>query len=316
MPVVIDASATGRRVVVRFRRDPSVPGPPLTDVVGRLLSLDAQHLVVETRSGRAVVALADVTLARVVEPSSREILWLQELAHRGWRASEIVEGPVWVWRHHQGWTRRGNSVLTRHHTADDAQLGGLLDETVRFYRERGLPARIQVPLPARQSLDDELAARGWEVETEAFVYTKPLLAAPDDAPALPGGLSVEITAQVTQDWAVAYAPDGLPEVGRDLLERHPRAGFLLLRDASGTPAGRARGTIDEGWLAITSVEVAAATRGRGLGALVMSAIEEWGRTNGARDAHLQVEASNGAAMRFYRRHGWSEHHRYHYRVLA
>ncbi|UQX87713.1 GNAT family N-acetyltransferase [Jatrophihabitans telluris] len=311
---MIDAGARGRRVVVRFRRDAADGRPPLTDAVGRLLAVDDRSLILDTARGRLEIPTADVQSAKIVGPDRREMLLLQELAHRGWLAAEVAEDDGWVLRANDGWTRRGNSVLPRAIPSGD--LDELLGRTTRFYTERGLPARIQVPLPVRSVLDAELAARGWTVETEALVLTRPLIgieANPVAAAghAVPTDVEIVIEPRISADWLAGYGP--LPGSGRQLLDRHDRVGFVSLR-RQGRLVGRARGTVDEGWLAITSVAVPPQMRGSGLGRLLMSAVQDWGRDAGATDAHLQVEASNPGAVRFYLSGGWTEHHRYHYRL--
>jgi len=56
-----------------------------------------------------------------------------------------------------------------------------------------------------------------------------------------------------------------------------------------------------------------AERGKGFGRrLILSALK-WARLRGARQAWLQVEASNAEALRLYTKMGFKEVYRYHYR---
>jgi ribosomal protein S18 acetylase RimI-like enzyme len=45
----------------------------------------------------------------------------------------------------------------------------------------------------------------------------------------------------------------------------------------------------------------------------MAALQGWAAGAGASSAYLQVAAGNGPALALYRRAGFIEHHRYHYR---
>jgi ribosomal protein S18 acetylase RimI-like enzyme len=57
-------------------------------------------------------------------------------------------------------------------------------------------------------------------------------------------------------------------------------------------------------------------RRRGLATAVMAALGSWGRQRGARSCLLQVVETNEPALALYARMGFTEHHRYHYRLGA
>jgi ribosomal protein S18 acetylase RimI-like enzyme len=79
-------------------------------------------------------------------------------------------------------------------------------------------------------------------------------------------------------------------------------------------AAVARGVLVEDWLVVTAVTVAEQARRRGLGTAVMAALGEWARDRGGRSCLLQVVETNGPALALYERLGFTEHHRYHYRL--
>jgi ribosomal protein S18 acetylase RimI-like enzyme len=76
----------------------------------------------------------------------------------------------------------------------------------------------------------------------------------------------------------------------------------------------ARGVLVDHWLVVTAVTVAERARRRGLGTAVMAALADWARGRGGRTCVLQVAAGNAAALALYARLGFTEHHRYHYRL--
>ncbi|MDQ1739423.1 MAG: N-acetylglutamate synthase, partial [Pseudonocardiales bacterium] len=134
MPVMLSARLVGRRVVLRYRRqDGSVP--PLSDVVGELASLTPTTAVVAGRHGLVTVDRAAIVAARVVAPHRRQILELERVARRGWRAAEVVDLDGWLLHADQGWTGRANSVLPL--VTPHRPLPELLVEAGRFYAERG-----------------------------------------------------------------------------------------------------------------------------------------------------------------------------------
>lgn len=308
MPVVIDDSALGRRVVIRFRRsaggDPS--RPELADVVGVLLGLDQDWAEVRGRSGVQRVARAGIVAARLVAPDRRSILDLETVMAAGWRAAETADLDGWLLRHDAGWTRRANSALPLR--TSSLPFPELLDAVTAFYAERGLAPRIQLPLPARGLIDAELARRCWQIEAPVAVLTRELPTQVQDRP------PVTISATLEDAWRAGYhARDGLlPPQAQALLERHPEVAFAHVAE-QGRTLGIARGTVDSEWLGITALEVAADARRRGIATALVARLEAWGFAAGARRAYLQVEIDNSPALALYRGLGYTEHHRYHYR---
>ena len=63
---VLPGVPVGSRVVVRYLIE---DGERATDALGTLVERDGIHLVVQTRSGRQTIALADVVAAKPVPPA-------------------------------------------------------------------------------------------------------------------------------------------------------------------------------------------------------------------------------------------------------
>ncbi len=89
---------------------------------------------------------------------------------------------------------------------------------------------------------------------------------------------------------------------------------MRLAPAPAPLAAVARGVVVDRWLCVTAVTVADEHRRRGLTTAVMAALAGWARDRGAAACVLQVVASNAPAMALYDRLGFTEHHRYHYRL--
>ena len=101
-------------------------------------------------------------------------------------------------------------------------------------------------------------------------------------------------------------------MARRVLAGAREPGFAVLRDG-GRVLAIARGSVDEGWIGVTAVEVDADQRRQGLATAVMRAILDWGRGHAARSrAYLQVAEDNTAALALYDRLGFARHHGYHY----
>ena len=79
----------------------------------------------------------------------------------------------------------------------------------------------------------------------------------------------------------------------------------LVAFAEGTPVGMATGVPGErpGEAGLISMYVSGAARGRGVGSLLIDAVERWAVARGADTFCLHVVAENHAARRLYERHG-------------
>jgi GNAT superfamily N-acetyltransferase len=139
------------------------------------------------------------------------------------------------------------------------------------------------------------------------------------APLVPGadaGVPVELSPTPDDGWLGAYRYRGsaVPGTARAVLTRADRVVFAAVRPGPGAPpVAVARGVVTDDWLGVAAVTVAEEQRRRGLATAVMAALTRWGAGDGARWVYLQVSASNAPARGLYRRAGYVEHHRYHYR---
>jgi GNAT superfamily N-acetyltransferase len=314
MPVMLSEGLVGQWIVLRYRRAEQDGRPPLSDLVGELVELTADAASVRTRAGHLrMVPRSAVLIARPVGASRREILELARIGRLGWRAAHRAELDGWLLSADHGWTGRANSVLPLR--MPDRPLDALLDAARSFYTGHGLPLQLQLPLPARGLLDDELAARGWSRQRTAVVLTRRLSGPNAELAPEAAGPPVDLAATPDDGWLAGYHYRGgpLPDFGRQLLIRHDTVTFASIRLAGRTVA-IARGCLDEGWLGISSVEVAADHRRQGLATRMIGRLAGWATALGAQRCYLQVDEYNEPALALYARLGFIEHHRYHYRA--
>jgi len=310
MPGVLQSSWVGRRVSVRrvLRREPD---GRLTqgDVVGELAGLDAQTAVIEARSGLVEVPVALVTAARIAPPSTADELSLDGVVAEGLRPAETERLGGWVLRADAGFTRRANSILPLRQLG--MPLEAALGRARGWYRQRGLPLRIQVPVEARRLLDAELGERGWPADARTHVLTARLdaLRAPAADPPL-----AAVSPVPDDGWLALYRGGaGLEPAARALLTRHVHLGFASIQ-VDGRTVAVARGAVDQRWLGVMAVEVDPAFRRQGLATAVTAALWTWGRTQGAVRSYLTVLADNEPARALYEKLGYWSHHEYQYRT--
>jgi GNAT superfamily N-acetyltransferase len=310
MPLVLAAGWVGQRVVIRYTVETNEPRRPrLTDAVGDLTELSTDAAIVETRTGQLRIPLRRITAAKLVAPSRADVLALESVCARGWRAEATVERGGWLLRANGGFTGRANTALPLH--LPTASLDDTLATARAWYAERGLPLRVQVPLPVRRLLDAELATRGWPADPDVVV-----LAARLDIlrAGLPDAPEVRIVDAPEPAWMARYRDGTTPAIAREILLRHDRVAFAELRRA-GDVLAIGRGAVDDGWLGVTAVEVEPGWRRQGLATAIMSALCRWAvEQHGATRSYLQVTAGNHAAMALYERLRYWRHHTYRYRT--
>jgi N-acetylglutamate synthase len=287
----------------------------LSDVVGVLVEARPDVLVLRRRDGSLVeMSRSAVTVMKSVPAAPRDVLALEEVAALGWPARDTRWLGRWLLRAAEGWTGRANSVLP---LGDPGlPLDAALAEVTAWYGERDLRARFALPTPARELLGAALAERGWSSYNPTGVLTGDVGVTLDRLPA--GDPRAVVEPHPSADWLSLYHYRGssrLPAVARTVLAGARSPGFALVRHAGGRVLAIARGSVDEGWVGITAVEVAQTHRRQGLGTAVLRAILEWARDQGALSAYLQVADDNAPALTLYERYGFTRHHGYRY-VLA
>ncbi|MGW6198481.1 GNAT family N-acetyltransferase [Kribbella sp. NPDC055110] len=80
--------------------------------------------------------------------------------------------------------------------------------------------------------------------------------------------------------------------------------YQVIASIDGTPAGMAGGFPGEDAAELVSMWVAPAGRGKGVGNALMTAVEDWARSIGARAVKLSVVPGNDPAHNLYLRHGY------------
>lgn len=243
------------------------------------------------------------------DPRAIDDLVLERLAVGAWVPDQVVEHAGWLLRASEGFTGRGNSALA---LASPDDLDDCLREVVTWYRERGLPPWIAVPLPARDDLASALAARGWTIHHGGRVLVRDLAGITTG----PGTDRVALTDRLTPGWTARYRYRGqdLPDAGRRMLERGEQVALASIHDGDEVVA-IGRGAVvggPGGWLGVNAVETAPTHRRRGLATDVLAALAAWARDRGAVATFLQVDLANDVARRVYERAGFVAHHTYHY----
>jgi ribosomal protein S18 acetylase RimI-like enzyme len=163
-------------------------------------------------------------------------------------------------------------------------------------------------------VDAALAAAGWQRDEDVLVLTAPLDGWPH--PRVP----VDLAGEPDEAWLTGYRYRGsrLPPVARQVLlgADDPVFASVRLDPEPASLAAVARGAVVGPWLVVTAVTVDESVRRRGVATSLMSALAAWGRDREATSCVLQVVATSAPALALYDRLGFTEHHRYHYRLAG
>ena len=283
-----------------------------TDVVGTLLAASARSLTVRRRDGQvSEITRESIQAGRVVPPGPSRMVdagELQRIAAAGWRPLESEPLGDWTLRAAGGFTGRANSALP---VGDPGRpLDAAVEAVVRWYGDRGLPARIQLPTAgAPQALPGLLDAAGWTAEPSVHVMTAELTPV---VRAFRSEVEVRLDEEPDDDWLVTFRDGPVPDVARAVLVNHDDVVFASIRDGSRCVA-TARAAVDGRWVGLSCVAVAPDRRRAGLGRAVSAAALRWALARGARRVYLQVTADNAPAVALWEQMGLAVHHDYAYR---
>jgi GNAT superfamily N-acetyltransferase len=188
------------------------------------------------------------------------------------------------------------------------------------YGRAGLPTVFRLtPFDQPTALDAALAEAGYRRFDETLVCVAALDEAPLSSAALTeaAGVTISVPALAAFAEAVGVIRDAPASQRRDH-ERRLREtpvgwrGFVAWR--GGAPLAAGQLAYEEAPMAglydIVTVETA---RGQGIGTALCASMLEWAWGHGARQSYLQVTADNAAALAVYRKFGFVEGYRYHYR---
>jgi GNAT superfamily N-acetyltransferase len=235
---------------------------------------------------------------------------LERLAARSWRGLEEERFGNWLLRASGGFTGRANSALVVGDPPTD--LPAAVGAVTEWYARRGLRPMAQLPLPGAEDADAAFAAAGWDTVEDVLVLVADLGAWPEPS------VRVDLAPEPDDAWLAGYRYRGtpLPPVARKVLVNAEQPVFAAVRlePAPAPLAAVARGAVVADWLVVTAVTVDDRYRRRGLATAAMGRLASWGRERGARSCLLQVVESNAPALALYERLGFTEHHRYHYRL--
>jgi len=204
---------------------------------------------------------------------------------------------------------RAISAVSLRHDEGDATV---VRAIAARYAARCMAAAFRVAdVPGLAGVRAELTRLGYRAQQATLVQVGSVARMLEVGAALPA--DVRATADAT--WAAPFLTAGFDPVDGanriQALRRARNAAYATLCEGDQTLAcGTA--AFGFGWASIHGMRTVATHRGQGLAARVLAGLAEAARGRGLQRVFLQVEADNTAALRLYRRAGFSTAWRYHY----
>ena len=269
------------------------------------------------------------TLVHFKEVHFPEVHFLEELSANAWPAAmtQVIDG--WRLRFNWGVTQRANSVLPND-CSSDMSLNERLDMAEDFYTRRGMRARFQLcPTSLPAELDDALAARGYARISDTSVQIAPietvikppgsqaLSCVEYNASARPRRFEVSVS-DFNDTWMETYAQGGNMSAHERAMRQGivqrigPRAGFALAK-LDEQPVAVGLGVTERGWTGIFCMDTLPAFRRQGAATVILGALAQWGKQQGATQMYLQVMLVNKPACALYQRAGFTPLYTYWYR---
>lgn len=186
-----------------------------------------------------------------------------------------------------------------------------------IYREAGLPMVVRItPYSQPPELDDTLERQGWTRFDETCVMVLPRIDTASAVASGPDGHAVELPetafAELIGTWRGSPAHHRAAHVERLRCSPVRYHGYAL--EVDGVPVACGQYAREGVLVGLYDIHTAPEARGRGHATTLCSSLLQHAAADGARIGYLQVDAHNAPALAVYRKLGFAEGYRYHYRA--
>lgn len=245
-------------------------------------------------------------------PELAKVRRYEAAGFRAWPAAAVHYDGTWLVRLTAGHPAKRLNSVNPLDPGDVVNIDERIARAARRFDAYGRPLTFRLSPLSGIALSRHLDAEGWSVFSESLVMRMPLddsatAEAMDQIPLKDMGRFIGAALKV--HGSDASLRPGLSEIIGSI---QPEAGLFVVEQDE-EPLATAICVHDGDLAGLFEIATDAAHRGKGHGRRIVLSALKWARLRGAREAWLQVEADNEAAIGLYGSIGFSEIYRYHYR---
>lgn len=247
-----------------------------------------------------------------------QIQTIEELSINALPALQQVLDNGWVLRFANGYTKRANSITPLYSGVVESNLIKRIERCAALYQQQELSTIFRLTdTPQWSKLDLTLEQLGYIKRDSVSVRVKAI----NDRLSFDRQNKIEVTIaeELSTEWLDCYVhaaevPFQHWNTISTMLEiiPHPTCYALLKHRDRFCSCGL--GVLEREYLGIFFLVTASQQRRRGYASQLISTMADWGRTNGATQIYIQVEAANRAGINLYNKLGFTEIYQYFYRL--
>ncbi len=258
-----------------------------------------------------------------------QIQILEELSLNALPSLQQIFYDGWILRFAEGYTKRANSITPLY--SGSADLIQKIHRCEEIYRDFALKPIFRLTnTPQTRTLDRVLEELGYQKKDSVSVQIKTIsddnLFTKDSSLNMVGDLpnnlaslrSITLENELSQEWLdhfvhAANLPIQHWNTLSTMLDIIPNPTvYCWLKDRHFCSCGF--GVLENNYLGLFFLLTAKKQRRQGYASQLISAMLDWGKSNDAKQAYLQVETENQAGINLYNKLGFTEVYQYFYRL--
>lgn len=245
---------------------------------------------------------------------NNQIQTLEEISLNALPCLQQILYDGWVLRFAEGYTKRANSINPLYPSSRD--INEKINRCEQIYRNFALkPIFRLINIPRIKILDTALEQLGYQKQDTVSVRVKTLV---NEKP-IHSDRSITLSIELSEEWLDHFVHAvKLPiihwETLATMLQIIPTSTCYGILKHNHRFCSCGLGVLERKYLGLFFIVTAPQQRRRGYAEQLILKLLDWGKSNGATQAYLQVETNNQGAIDLYNKLGFTEVYQYFYRI--